>query len=278
MIDPTLNEIDELCVNTIRTLSIDAVQKANSGHPGAPMGAGLMAYVLWDRVLKHNPGGPALARPRSLRALGRSRVDAAVQPAVPDGLPASRSTTSRTSGSGRARRPATPSAGSSPGIETTTGPLGPGLRDGRRDGDGRALPRGDVQPPGPRDRRPLHVRARERRRPAGGHLARGGVVRRPPAARQADRALRRQPRPARRADATWRSARTSASASRRTAGTSSASTAWTTTPVEAALRAAQADGAAVDHRRAHAHRLRQPEQAGQRRRRTARRSARTRSR
>ena len=45
-------------VNTIRTLSIDAVQKANSGHPGAPMGAGLMAYVLWDRVLKHNPADP----------------------------------------------------------------------------------------------------------------------------------------------------------------------------------------------------------------------------
>jgi transketolase len=48
--------LDELCVNTIRTLSMDAVQKANSGHPGAPMGAGLMAYVLWDRFLKHNPG------------------------------------------------------------------------------------------------------------------------------------------------------------------------------------------------------------------------------
>jgi transketolase len=59
MIDEQLSELDELCVNTIRTLAIDAVQKANSGHPGAPMGAGLMAYVLWDRVLKHNPGDPA---------------------------------------------------------------------------------------------------------------------------------------------------------------------------------------------------------------------------
>lgn len=55
MIDKNLNPTDQLVVNTIRTLSIDAVQAANSGHPGAPMGAGLMAYVLWDRVMRHNP-------------------------------------------------------------------------------------------------------------------------------------------------------------------------------------------------------------------------------
>jgi len=51
-------EIDNLCVNTIRTLSIDAVQKANSGHPGAPMGLAPAAYVLWTRNLKHNPKNP----------------------------------------------------------------------------------------------------------------------------------------------------------------------------------------------------------------------------
>src|SRR3989304_6031723 len=50
--------LDELCINTIRTLSIDAVQKANSGHPGAPMGAAAMAYTLWDRFLRHNPPHP----------------------------------------------------------------------------------------------------------------------------------------------------------------------------------------------------------------------------
>src|SRR5438477_12895237 len=55
MPDPKL---DDLCVNTIRTLAIDAVEKAQSGHAGAPMGAGLMAYVLWDRFLKHNPADP----------------------------------------------------------------------------------------------------------------------------------------------------------------------------------------------------------------------------
>lgn len=50
--------LDELCINTIRMLSIDAVQKANSGHPGLPLDAAPMAYVLWDRFLKHNPSNP----------------------------------------------------------------------------------------------------------------------------------------------------------------------------------------------------------------------------
>ena len=50
--------MDELCVNTIRTLSIDAVQKANSGHPGLPLGAAPMAYVLATRFLRRNPADP----------------------------------------------------------------------------------------------------------------------------------------------------------------------------------------------------------------------------
>ena len=51
-------ELDQLCINTLRVLAVDAVQKARSGHPGAPMGAAPMAYVLWDRFLKHNPADP----------------------------------------------------------------------------------------------------------------------------------------------------------------------------------------------------------------------------
>ncbi len=50
--------INELCINTIRTPSIDRVQKANSGHPGMPLGAAPMAYVLWTRHLRHNPANP----------------------------------------------------------------------------------------------------------------------------------------------------------------------------------------------------------------------------
>ncbi len=53
------NELDQLCINTIRFLAVDAVQKANSGHPGAPLGAAPMAYVLWTRDLKHNPSDPS---------------------------------------------------------------------------------------------------------------------------------------------------------------------------------------------------------------------------
>lgn len=51
-------DLDHLCINTIRMLSINMVQEANSGHPGMPMGAAPMAYVLWTRFLKHNPQNP----------------------------------------------------------------------------------------------------------------------------------------------------------------------------------------------------------------------------
>ena len=83
---PSAAALDELCINTLRFLSVDAVQKANSGHPGLPLGAAPMAYVLWTRFLKHNPANPRLARPRSLRAFRRTRLDAALQPAPPDRL------------------------------------------------------------------------------------------------------------------------------------------------------------------------------------------------
>jgi len=56
--NPLLSELDELCIQTIRFLSVDAVQKANSGHPGMPMGMAPAAFVLWDRHLKHNPANP----------------------------------------------------------------------------------------------------------------------------------------------------------------------------------------------------------------------------
>ena len=52
------HNLDELCINTIRMLSVDAVEKAGSGHPGLPMGAAATAYVIWTRFLKHNPENP----------------------------------------------------------------------------------------------------------------------------------------------------------------------------------------------------------------------------
>ncbi len=56
-----MNDFDRKAINTIRMLAVDAIQKANSGHPGLPMGAAPMAYVLWTRFLKHNPRDPKWA-------------------------------------------------------------------------------------------------------------------------------------------------------------------------------------------------------------------------
>src|SRR5438552_17449289 len=55
----TQSSLDEQAINTIRFLSVDAVEHANSGHPGLPMGAAPMAYVLWTRFLRHTPSTPA---------------------------------------------------------------------------------------------------------------------------------------------------------------------------------------------------------------------------
>ena len=52
------HRLDQLCINTIRFLAIDSVEQASSGHPGTPMGAATMAYVLWDRFLRHSPEDP----------------------------------------------------------------------------------------------------------------------------------------------------------------------------------------------------------------------------
>src|ERR671934_3141662 len=67
--------LDRLAIDTIRTLSIDGVQKAKSGHPGAPMGAAPMAYVLWTRFLRHAPSDPAWAnRDRFVLSAGHASM------------------------------------------------------------------------------------------------------------------------------------------------------------------------------------------------------------
>ena len=79
----TRDSLDELCANTIRMLSVDAVQRANSGHPGLPMGAATMAYVLSTRHLRHNPRNPAWPD-RDRFVLSAGRQHAPLQLAVPD--------------------------------------------------------------------------------------------------------------------------------------------------------------------------------------------------
>ena len=119
-------KIDELCVNTIRTLAMDAVQKANSGHPGAPMGLAPAAYVLWTKTLKHNPknpewydrdrfvlsGGHASMLIYSLLYLTGYNLDL-------EDIKQFRQLQSKT--------PGHPEYGHTEGIETTTGPLGQGF-------------------------------------------------------------------------------------------------------------------------------------------------------
>jgi transketolase len=120
------SENDTLCINTIRTLSMDAVQKANSGHPGAPMGLAPAAFVLWTKILRHNPKNPFWCnRDRFILSGGHASMllysllyltgyDIALEE-----IQNFRQWESRT--------PGHPERGCIPGVETTTGPLGQGF-------------------------------------------------------------------------------------------------------------------------------------------------------
>jgi transketolase len=121
--DPTL---DEVCVNTIRFLSVDAVQKAGSGHPGLPMGAAAMAYVLWTRFFKHNPSNPEwYDRDRFVLSAGHgSMLLYSLLHLTGYNLPLEQIKQFRQWGS---MTPGHPERGVTPGVETTTGPLGQGF-------------------------------------------------------------------------------------------------------------------------------------------------------
>ncbi len=127
MTTATTPQLEQLAVNTIRMLSVDAVQQANSGHPGAPMGAAAMAFTLWTRVLRHNPADPDVARPRSLRPLRRARLDAALCAAAPHRLRSDARRHLKAFRQWDSRTPGHPERGPTPGVETTTGPLGQGF-------------------------------------------------------------------------------------------------------------------------------------------------------
>ncbi len=122
-------ELDDLAVNTIRFLAVDAVQKANSGHPGMPMGAAPMAYVLWTRFLKHNPSNPAWAdRDRFVLSAGHgSMLLYSLLHLTGYDLPLDEIRRFRQWDS---RTPGHPERGLTPGVETTTGPLGQGFANG----------------------------------------------------------------------------------------------------------------------------------------------------
>ena len=118
--------IDDLCINTIRTLSMDAVQKANSGHPGAPMGLAPAGYVLWTRVMKHNPKNPDWPdRDRFVLSGGHaSMLLYSLLHLTGYDLSLEEIKNFRQWGS---KTPGHPEYGHTPGVETTTGPLGQGF-------------------------------------------------------------------------------------------------------------------------------------------------------
>ena len=119
-------ELASQMANAIRMLAVDAVEQAKSGHPGAPMGMAEIAEVLWNRHLKHNPANPAWAdRDRFVLSNGHGSMlvyallhltgyDVSI-----DDIKAFRQLHSKT--------PGHPEYGYTPGVETTTGPLGQGI-------------------------------------------------------------------------------------------------------------------------------------------------------
>src|SRR5882762_8525897 len=122
-------DLDQLCINTIRTLSLDAVQKAQSGHPGLPLGAAPMAYVLWTRFLRHNPKNPKWEnRDRFLLSAGHgSMLLYSLLHLTGYELPLDEIKRFRQWGS---KTPGHPEYGLTPGVEITTGPLGQGFANG----------------------------------------------------------------------------------------------------------------------------------------------------
>lgn len=126
---PSNSTLDKLAVNSLRILAIDMVQKANSGHPGAPMGMAPMAYVLWDRFLKHNPADPEWPdRDRFVLSAGHASsllyalLHLTGYPLSLEELKRFRQWQSLT--------PGHPEYRTVPGVETTTGPLGQGFANG----------------------------------------------------------------------------------------------------------------------------------------------------
>jgi transketolase len=118
--------IEQLAINSIRTLSIDAIENANSGHPGMPMGAAPMAYTLWTKYMKHNPGNPNwFNRDRFVLSAGHgsmllySLLHLSGYDLSMEDIKQFRQWDSKT--------PGHPEYGHTPGVEATTGPLGQGI-------------------------------------------------------------------------------------------------------------------------------------------------------
>ena len=121
--------LDDLCINTIRILSADAVQNANAGHPGMPMGAAAMAFTLWTQFLKHNPKDPTwFDRDRFILSAGHgSMLLYSLLHLTGYDLPLDELKRFRKLGS---KTPGHPERGVTASVEVATGPLGQGFGNG----------------------------------------------------------------------------------------------------------------------------------------------------
>jgi transketolase len=121
------SSVENLCINSIRFLAVDAINKSNSGHPGLPMGCAPMAYALWDRVLKHNPKNPKwFNRDRFVLSAGHGcmLLYALLHLSGYDSVTIEDIKQFRQWGS---KTPGHPETFETPGVEVTTGPLGQGI-------------------------------------------------------------------------------------------------------------------------------------------------------
>jgi transketolase len=126
----TQQSIEQLCINTVRTLSIDAIQKANSGHPGLPLGMAPAAYVLWKKFLYHNPKNPKwFNRDRFILSGGHGSmlIYSLLHLTGYDSVLLDDIRNFRQFGS---PTPGHPENHITPGVEVTTGPLGQGFANG----------------------------------------------------------------------------------------------------------------------------------------------------
>jgi len=201
----TRAELDQLSINTIRTLSIDAVERAKSGHPGTPMALAPAVYTIWNRVMRFDPQDPiwpnrdrfVLSNGHAsmllwsvLHLTGTQAVNADYERLGQPSVSLDDIRRFRQIGS---KAPGHPEYHWVSGVEATTGPLGQGRRDERGDGHRREVARRPLQPTGLRDLRLRHLRRVRRRLLDGGRCLRSGFARRAPGSGQPVLDLRQQP-------------------------------------------------------------------------------------
>ncbi len=203
-------EMDQLAINTMRMLVVDAVQKAKSGHPGTPMDAAPAAYTLWQRVLRYDPAEPGwINRDRFVLSSGHASmllyslihlagIKAANRSYEQPGRDAVTLDDIKTFRQAGSRCPGHPEYGWTSGVETTTGPLGQGVATSVGMAIAGAMAAGHLQSPGLRSVRLQRLCAVRRRRHDGRRRQRGRLAGRAPASRQSVLDLRQQPRDDRR--------------------------------------------------------------------------------